>query len=149
MNIFKRLSTTIVSGINEAVGEIENHDALIKASITDRKKKLAAAKAQLARIQDSERKLKEQIAQLNINDRKWAQRALKEAEENEEQALTCMQRREKVIQQKDKLELMIREYQQTGLKMSKEVSRCEEDIVQLEQKHQIMRARQSSSDRVH
>ena len=52
MSIFKRLSATLVTSIDRVVGEIENHDAVIQASINDIRKKVAEAKVRLGKKSD-------------------------------------------------------------------------------------------------
>ena len=54
MSIIKRISTSVMATIDELVGEIENHDALIKAAIDEQKKKIATAKVQLGKIRANE-----------------------------------------------------------------------------------------------
>jgi phage shock protein A len=39
MSIFKRTFTSLYASIDQMVGEIENHDALIDAAIKEQKKK--------------------------------------------------------------------------------------------------------------
>ncbi len=146
MTLLKRTFIGLTSKIDQLVGEIENHDALIQAAISEQKKKIAAAKLQLRRVQDNERRLKEQMAQLSINDRKWTQRAAKEASDNEAQALSCLQRRQKNREQHQKLSLMHREYQQSAEKMKLNIAQCEDDLGAMMQKHQMLKARQSTAD---
>ena len=50
MSIFKRLSATVVSSLDRVVGEIENNDAVIQASLTELRKKIAAAKVRLSHV---------------------------------------------------------------------------------------------------
>lgn len=44
MSLFKRLSATLVSRIDQVVGEIENHDAVIQVALNDMRKKIAEAR---------------------------------------------------------------------------------------------------------
>ena len=50
MSLLKRLSITIFSRIDNAVAEIENHDALIKATLEEQAGKLMRAKGQLIQL---------------------------------------------------------------------------------------------------
>ena len=50
MSIIKRLSATLVSNIDRVVGEIENNDAVIQASLTELRRKVATAKVRLAHV---------------------------------------------------------------------------------------------------
>lgn len=146
MSLFKRTFTSLYARVDQMVGEIENHDALIQAAIKEQKKKIAIAKIQLRRVENSQQRVKEQHAQLSINAKLWTQRAANAASDNESQALLCLQRRQQIQQQMQRLTQMQNEYQQNLLRMKKEISQCEEDLSCMMQKHQVLRARQSTAD---
>ncbi len=151
MTIFKRTFTSIYARIDHMVGEIENHDALIAAAIKEQKQKITAAKVQLRKVESSEQRIVEQLAQLSINVKRWTQRAASEAsgegrEANEQQALLCLQRRQGIAKQKQKLQLMRDEYRSSRQRMKKDIGHCEEELINIMQKHQVMRARQSTAE---
>ncbi len=146
MGIIKRVSTTLFSRIDQVVGEIENHDALIKAAIDGQRKRIAAAKVQLGRVRGNEKRLRDQIAQASINEKKWAKRAIEAAKSDEKKALECMQRRQTAQAQIEKLKIMAGEYYCTSEKMAADIYRCEEELKAMIQKHEIMRARQTSAE---
>jgi len=146
MSIIKRLSTSLFASVDQMVGEIENHDALIKAAITEQKRKIAAARIQLNKIKSSEEKVTQQIEVLKCNDQRWTERAVTEASNNEAQALTCLQRRKAIREQIEKLTTARNSYQQTSIKMSGDINRCEQELKTMSQKHELLRARQTSSD---
>ncbi len=146
MTLLKRTFSSLYAKIDLLVGEIENHDALIQAAIVEQKKKIAAAKVQSRRLKNSEQALREQIAQLSINERRWTHRAVKEASRNEAQALACLQRRQDNRSQLVKLNQMRDEYQQSIRRMSENITQCEEDLNAMIQKHEMLRARQSTAE---
>ncbi|GAB1264366.1 hypothetical protein NBRC116493_12140 [Aurantivibrio infirmus] len=146
MTLLKRTFSSLYAKIDLLVGEIENHDALIQAAIVEQKKKISAAKVQSRRLKNSEQALREQIAQLSINERRWTQRAVKEASRNEAQALACLQRRQDNRSQLVKLNQMRDEYQQSIRRMSENITQCEEDLNAMIQKHEMLRARQSTAE---
>ena len=146
MSLFKRTFTGIYHKVDQLVGEIENHDAQIQAAIGEQKNTLAAAKVQLQKIRHSEQKIKDQLAELSIDEHKWAQRATQEAKSDEHRALTCLQRRQRIRQQKTKLEHMLYEYQLSSTRIKRDVEQCEDTLENMIQKHQILRARQSTAD---
>lgn len=146
MSIVKRITTTLFARIDQVVGELENHDALINAAITEQRKKIAAAKVQLAKIRGNEQELRRQTAQLKLHEKRWGQRAIQEAEKDETRALACMQRKIATQAEITKLEKMQQEYLHTSEKMSVDISRCEDDLKNMMQKQDLMRARQTSVD---
>lgn len=146
MSVFKRSITTLFSKVDQVVGEIENHDALIVAAIKEQRKKIAAAKVELSRVKKHEEKLKEQIQQLKAKETLWAQRAVKEAAIDEEKALACMQQRANANEETSKLKGMLQQYSSTADKMLQDIKRGDTELAELTQKHQIMRARQSTAE---
>ncbi len=150
MSFIKRLSTSVFARVDELVGEIENHDALIQAAISEQKKKLATAKLQLSKIQSSEQRVKQQLVKNQESIVLWEERAVKEASVgNEDKALQCLQRKQRVHSSLEKLGTMAAEYRQTASKIERDIQRCEDELKGMVQKHELMRARQSSVDAMH
>lgn len=146
MSFIKRSFSGLYARIDQMVGEIENHDALIQAAIREQKQKLSSAKVQLRRLSENEKKTREQLAQATANAKLWAQRAVNEAQSNEQQALLCLQRREKTQQQAQRLETMCLEYQNGIARMRQDIGQCEQDLQTMTQKHQLLKARQTTAD---
>lgn len=146
MSILRRMYTTVFAQVDQMVGEIENHDALIKAALADQRKKIAAARVQLARLQASEQRVSRQIEELEQKDKNWTRRAADEAEQDEEQALICLQRRQRVREQIGRLSDNRDTYRQAARKMSADIARCDEQLSSLGQKHELLKARQSGAD---
>lgn len=146
MSIIKRMSVTLFSRIDQVLGEIENHGALIKASIGEQKKKITAARLQLNRIRAQLQQISAQESDLAANERLWTQRAIKESAQDESKALACLERRNQARQQQEKLVVIRNDYQRTADRMALDLSRCEQALQQMTQKHQLLRARQSSAD---
>lgn len=146
MSLLKRTFTSLYAKVDQMVGEIENHDALIQAAIREQKKKLATAKVQLRRIESAEKDVRAKIAQANLDARRWQERALKEAQDNESQALLCLQRRQEVQTRSDQLSEMLQEYQVSSGQIKVNINHCEKDLNEMNQKHQILRARQSTAE---
>ncbi len=149
MSIVKRMYTTVIAGVDQLVGEIENHDAAIAATIQDQNKKIAAAKVQLNRLQTNEKRCQEKLAEFSKEEQRWSQRALAETERNQENiALQCLQRRKLVRVEIVRLQQSQQQYQQTIRKISNDIQRCEQTLNNLKQKHELMRARQTSADAI-
>ena len=146
MSLFKRTFTGIYAKIDQLVGEIENHDALIQATINEQKNKLASAKVQLKKMQTQESRVKEQLKKLRENEQRWSSRATQEAATDEQRALSCLQRRQTVRRQIAKLEQIQYEYQMSAVKIKNDIQQGDDDLAAMIQKHQILRTRQSTAD---
>lgn len=146
MTIFKRLYTTLTASVDQLVGEIENHDALIEATLKEQHRKLAAARVQLKRMQAREQQAADEIRLLQEKMAQWQQRALGLDDDDEERALVCLQHRQRAGEQLQRLQAHRQRYQQAVQSMSRDIRRCEQEVADLRQKHALFRARQHSSE---
>ena len=149
MSIIKRLSATLVSNIDRVVGEIENNDAVIQASLTELRRKVATAKVRLAHVHRQEANLNRQIQQRHEDEQLWGERALEAARTDEVKALECVRRRLQCRRQAEKLEQGQQHYQLTAEKLARGVEEGEERLAEIAQKHTLMRARQSTAEALH
>jgi len=145
MSIFKRLSTTITASLDNMVGEIENHDALVKATLKDLNKKVAEANVRLGRVRQEAAQLQSQIRSLQTDAELWRSRAIESAKSDENKALECVSRARHSDQQVQQLEKTYQQYQQTIEKLSRDVNAAEQRVRDLKQQHSMMRARQSTA----
>ena len=149
MSIIKRLSTTLVSNIDRVVGEIENNDAVIQATLVELRRKVATAKVRLAHVHRQEANLSRQIQQRREDEQLWGERALETAKTDEAKALECVRRRLQCRRQAEKLEQGQQHYQLTAEKLARGVQEGEERLAEMGQKHTLMRARQSTAEALH
>jgi len=149
MSIIKRLSATLVSNIDRVVGEIENNDAVIQATLSELRRKVATAKVRLAQVHRQEANLDRQIQQRREDERLWGERALEAARTDEAKALECVGRRLQCRRQAEKLAQGQQHYQLTAEKLARGVEEGEERLAEMGQKHTLMRARQSTAEALH
>lgn len=145
MSIFKRLSATLVSRIDQVVGEIENHEAVIQASLADMRKKIAEAKVSLSRVRAEEQQAQKQLEQYRVNAELWRQRAVECATEDEHKALECLSRRRLCEQKAENLQKTLDQYSITADKLAEGIETSEQRLNETKQKLTLMRARQSTS----
>jgi phage shock protein A len=144
MSLFKRLSATLVYRIDQAVGEIENHDAVIHAALTDMHKKIAEARVRLTQIQrEAERQSREAGEQQKAAER-WRKRAVETATHDENKALECLRRANRCEQMAARAQTVLTQFEQTGEQLAQDIEASEQRLRELKQKQTLMRARQSS-----
>jgi len=148
MSLFKRLSTTLFSRIDQVVGEIENHDAVIQASLNDMRKKVAEAKVRLGQVHREKEQLEQQSQELQENARRWQQRAVECADSDEEKALECVSRSRFCEQKNARLRQAINQYVQTADKLGQDIESSEQHLGEMKQKLTLMRARQSTTSAI-
>ena len=146
MSGIKRTLRSIFYRVDQVVGEMENHDALIEAAIREQQKKLSAARLECNRIIKQSEKTRGQVRELTARRDKWQARAINEAPNDEERALACLQQRENLDEQIIRLRQMDSQYESANQKLREDIRRAETELVALKQKHQLMRARQSTAD---
>ena len=145
MSIFKRLSLTLFSRIDQVVGDIENHDAVIQATLNDMRKKVAEAKARLGQVHREKGRLEQQSQELQENVQRWQQRAIECSDADEEKALECVSRSRFCEQKNVKLREAINQYVQTADKLGRDIESSEQRLAEMKQKLTLMRARQSTN----
>jgi phage shock protein A len=146
MSLIKRLSVSLFSKVESIVGEIENHEALIQATINEQREKIAHAKVQLAKLQRQEQRVQQQVDELNTKEISWTKRATQAAKTDEARAMACLQQRQIVRSEIQKLSNVQQAYQNAANKMAKDMSRCNDELSTISQKYELLQARKSSSE---
>jgi len=145
MSIFKRLYVTMSSRIDQVVGEIENHDAVVQATVTEMRKKVAAAKVRLGNVRREQKRLQEQITTELANAERWRRRAVESASSNEAKALECVSRARHCEQMVGRLREAEQQYAQAAEKLAGDILAAEQRMTDVKQKLALMRARESTS----
>lgn len=145
MSLFKRLSATLVSRIDQVVGEIENHDAVVQAALADMRKKVAEAKVRLGQVQREQERLSQQLAEQMDKAQRWRERAVASASTDEAKALECVSRSRHCEQQGERTRQSLAQYEQAADKLSHDIQTSEQRLGEIKQKQTLMRARQSTS----
>ncbi|VAX10375.1 hypothetical protein MNBD_GAMMA26-156 [hydrothermal vent metagenome] len=145
MSIFKRLSATLVSHIDHVVGEVENHDAVIQASLHEMRKRVAEANIRLNRVRAEEAQIEKRKQQRESDALRWRQRAIDSAKEDEEKALECLRRSRNCQQQAEKYNQALQQYQESANTLARDVEASEARLMEMKQKLTLMRARHSAA----
>ena len=144
MSLLKRLSATFISRIDQVVGEIENHDAVIQVALQDMRKKIAEARVRLAQVQRDAEKLQREAEDQRQTAKRWRQRAVEAAADDESKALECVRRAKQCDRQAERLGESQRQYEQTVERLVQDIDTSEQRLRAMKQKHSLLRARQST-----
>ena len=144
MSLFKRLSATLVSRIDQVVGEIENHDAVIQAALHDVRRKVAEARVRLTQVQRESERLQERIDEQQQHAERWRERARETAGSDEHRALECVRRARQCDQETERLRQAVAQYTQTAERLARDIDTSEQRMIAMKQKLALMRARQST-----
>ncbi len=148
MSLFKRLSTTLVARIDALVGQVENHDAVAEAAITETRRAVAQAKVRLTAFQREEEKLEADLATQRRAEAAWTERARQSAGDDAK-ALACLRRRRECARQIASLEEALQTHRTAEQRMAADIRSAEERLGQLTRQRNLMRTRQSAARALH
>ena len=146
MSIFSRLQATISASLDNAVSQVENHDAVVEAALKDARTAAARARVRLARVQKEEANMHTKLGELQTMHQKWTDRAISSAEQDESQALECVKRRNACEQQISQTKEAIVRHKELERNVGSSVDRIEQRITDLTQQRNLMRSRHSAAD---
>ncbi len=74
MGFFKRITATVAANVDSAIATMENHNAVVEASLQELRTAAARSKARLRRIQADGTRLETKLAQLRESAQRWTAR---------------------------------------------------------------------------
>ena len=146
MSLFKRLSATIFSRVDEAVSQIENHDAVIEAAIRDTRKAVARAKVRVGRVRGEGEQIRQRLAGLRQDAENWAARARSMGETDEAGALECLRRRRACLSRAGELESALTRHTDAEQQLVKDVEQLETRLQNISEQRSVMRTRESAAE---
>ncbi len=146
MSLFRRLSATIASRVDQLVGEIEDHDAVVESVIRNARRAVARSRVRLAHLRSEGGRLRRRLAELGQAEKRWAERARAVAGESEEKALQCLRQRHSCQQQIGELKQAIEKHQALEARLVKDVKVAEQRVEEMAQQRRLMRTRQSAAE---
>ena len=92
MNRFRRWSVSIRTRLDDVIGQIENHEAVVDEVIRDVHRAAARARVQLRRVQRDGSQLRASIERDRQAAEEWRNRAATLGAEEESRAIECLRR---------------------------------------------------------
>jgi len=145
MSFLKRFSTTIVTRLDTLVGQIENHDAVVDATLRDTRQSVARARVRLGRVQRDGERLKARLAAERENIDRWAGRA-KRASDDEARALECLRRRRTAQRRVEELQAEIHRHDDTANRLQRDIRAAEERLQTMQRQRNRLRSRESAAE---
>jgi len=145
MSLFKRIRTTISASVNQLVGEIENHDAVMEAAINESRRATAQAKVRLSRTERERAQLQQKIADVEAKRQKWRERALACADNEESKALSCLQQEKNCAGQISQLTSILKQQDALLAKLRSDIGKAESKLAQINHQRNMMRSRESAA----
>ena len=145
MSIIKRLTATFSSRVDQMVGQIENHDAVVEVAIKESRQATAKAKVRLARVQRDGELLRNKINQLQNDETLWTNRAREMAHKDEEKALECVRRRKLCQKQLEQYTRALGKHEALEQRLAQDIHAAERKLTEMNQQRNLMRTRQSAA----
>ena len=146
MKLIKRLSTSITATLDSAVGQLENHDAIVEATIKQTRQSVAKTKARINTLRQQlstyETQLKEAREQYTL----WTDRAASLADSDQEKALQCVARRNQYEAEIGRLNYSAEQQKILIRDVSQNLQKLQSKLDEMTQKHNLMRSRQTVAD---
>ncbi len=149
MSLIQRITATLTSSVDRAVSRVENHDAIINASLKDTQRAAARSRVRLERVRRDGNAQKTRLCELEEAAARWAERARSIAEDDENRALDCLRRRRDCLQQIDKLIHSIARHDELEQRLGEQVREIDERIKEVTEQRNVMRSRQSVAEAMH
>lgn len=146
MKLIKRLSTSLTATLDSAVGQLENHDAIVEASIKQTRQAVAKTKARISTLRQQHQAYLTQLKEAREQFDLWTERATNLAGTDQAKALQCVARRNQC--EADIGRLSYSEKQQADLirDVSSNLQTLQKKLDEMTQKHNSMRSRQTVAD---
>jgi phage shock protein A len=146
MNTFKRLSASIKANIEWMVGQLENHEGLVEATLKEVNQSAAKARVQLARVKQDGQNMKKKLIELRNAEELWLERAKKVGSSDEKRAFACLRRRNVMLEQIKTLENQQLEHSKVEKQLNDDRGKIEEKLQNLKTQKNVMRTRQSRAE---
>jgi phage shock protein A len=146
MKLIKRLSTSITATLDSAVGQLENHDAIVAASVKQTRQAVAKTRARINTLRQQHLAYQAQLKEAKEQFELWTQRASDLAASDQQKALQCVARRNQC--EADIGRLSYSEKQQGDLvrDVTANLQTLQTKLDEMTQKHSLMRSRQTVAE---
>lgn len=146
MKLFSRISATVLAGVDKTVSHVENHDAVIEASIKETQRAAARAKVRLQRVKRDGDVLHSRQQSLKQKIEHWTTRAKENHESDRALALQCVARRKRCIAELQELETNLAQHTKLQESLTQSIVAIEKRAVEMSQQRNRMRSRESTAE---
>ena len=136
--------------MENVVSRVEDHDAIIEASIRDCRQAAARIRIRLAKVKRDGEQLHKKKDKLSKDIMLWSDRAIEAASDekacNQDRAIQCLKRKKLAAAELEKTEQTLCQHGLNEQKLVQNLSLVEKRIEEISQKRNTMRSRQSVSE---
>jgi len=145
MNLMSRLSATLISRVDKTVSLIENHDAVIEASLKDSQRVAARARVKLNRVRNDGNTLRNRLDKLQSQADDWTRRAQEKHQSDRNLALQCVSRRNQCLKDIEETTQALKKHDAMEASVSETIETIEKRVKQMTQQRNQLRSRESAA----
>ncbi len=145
MNIFKRIVTTVHSGVDRTVASMENHEAIVDAALKESREALMRAKIRLTRLEKDGKKQQDRSTELASEIELWADRARSSAEHDRQKAIACLQRKQQREKELLKAREQLAEHERIVKRVRGSIEESANRVEALQHQRNHMRSREAAA----
>ena len=146
MKLIKRLTTSISATLDSAVGQLENHDAIVEATIKQTRQSVAKTKARINTLRQQLNAYESQLKEAQEQFALWTERAAKLADTDQAKALQCVARRNQYEAEIGRLTTAADQQRDLIRDVTHNLTKLQVKLDEMTQKHNLMRSRQTVAD---
>ncbi len=145
MGFFKRITATFAANVDSAIATMENHDAVVEASLHELRSAAAKSKARLRRIRADGARLEAKLAESGAAAEQWNTRAIRYADEDENKALECLRRKRTAVDEQAATRQALDSHRTLIAKLTASIERIDARYRELEQTRTVMQSRERAA----
>ncbi len=145
MSLFTRITATVASTVDKAVTRVEDHNAIIDASIRQTRKAAASARVRLARVRKDGEALTKRREELVVAELNWTDRAIRSAEDKEK-AVECLARRKKCRSEIQRVEDSLNKHRDLEQNLAANLTKIEQRLREINEQRNMLRTRESVAE---
>lgn len=143
MNLIKRLTTSVTASLDTAVGQLENHDAIVEATIKQVRQAVAKTRARINTLRHQQSAYERQLSDAEEQSMLWTERAKTLAETDKDKALQCVARLNQCQADAKRLSQSIEQQKSLIHDVSINLKKLQTQLEEMTHKHNLMRSRQT------
>lgn len=145
MSLFTRITATVASTVDKAVCRVEDHDAIVEASIKQTRKAASSARVRLARVRKDGAALINQHDELVSLELNWTDRA-KRCATDKAKAIECLGRRKKCREEILRIEESLTKHAELEKALTANVMTIDRRLQEINEQRNLLRTRESVAE---
>jgi len=145
MSLFTRITATVAASVDNAVSRVEDHNAIVEASLAQTRRAASSARVRLARVQKDHLTLRARREQLSAEIVTWTGRA-KRCADDENRAIDCLARRKECREEVKRIDQRLADHAELENSLGEQVKRIQTRLRDINEQRNLLRTRESVAE---